>query len=88
LGAFPYLYPKIPTMSQVAKILIFAGVFLLFLGLLFWLFGNLFSWFGKLPGDIRIERENFVFYAPITSMIVVSILLNIVLYVIFKLWNR
>ncbi len=75
-------------MSQVAKILIFTGVFLLVAGLLVWAFGHWFSWFGKLPGDIRIERKNFVFYAPITSMIVVSILLNIILYLIFKFWNK
>ncbi|HPQ09595.1 MAG TPA: DUF2905 domain-containing protein [Bacteroidia bacterium] len=44
-----------------------------------------FSWFGKLPGDIIIERENFKFYFPLTSMILVSIVLSVLLKIIRKL---
>jgi uncharacterized membrane protein YidH (DUF202 family) len=36
------------------------------------------SWFGRLPGDIRVERENFALYIPITSMLLVSIVLSLV----------
>jgi len=45
-----------------------------------WLFG----WFGKLPGDIRIERHNGVFFLPLTSMLVVSIVLSVVLSLFFR----
>jgi uncharacterized protein HemY len=36
------------------------------------------SWFGRLPGDIRIERENVRVYVPITSMVIVSVVLSVV----------
>jgi len=39
---------------------------------------GLFSWFGNLPGDIRLEGENSRVFIPITSMIVVSVVLTIV----------
>jgi hypothetical protein len=73
-------------MNQAAKILIATGLFIAFVGVLMWAFGHFFSWFGKLPGDIRIQRENFVFYAPITSMLLLSLVLNLVIYVIKKIW--
>ena len=43
---------------------------------------GLFGWFGRLPGDIRIERESVRVYFPITSMIVVSIVLSLVFYIV------
>jgi len=59
-------------MAQVAKYLILAGILLIITGLVFYFFGNKFSWLGRLPGDIRVERENFRFYFPITTMIILS----------------
>ena len=44
--------------------------------------------FGHLPGDIRIERENFSFHFPLASSIVVSILLTIVLNVVVRLLRK
>jgi hypothetical protein len=49
-------------------------------GLLLWS-GSL-SWFGHLPGDIRIERETVRIYIPITSMVILSVVLSLVLYLI------
>ncbi len=66
----------------MAKILIISGIILIILGVLYYYFGNIFSWFGHLPGDIKIEKENFTFYAPITSGIVISILLSLILWVV------
>jgi uncharacterized protein HemY len=43
---------------------------------------GLFSWFGNLPGDVRIEGENSRVFIPITSMIVVSVILTLVVNVI------
>ncbi len=51
------------------------------LGLILWLAGDKFSWFGNLPGDIRVERKNFRFYAPIVSMLLLSMLLSFLLWV-------
>ncbi len=43
------------------------------------------SWFGRLPGDIRIERENVRVYVPIVSMLLVSVALSVILYLIRRL---
>jgi Protein of unknown function (DUF2905) len=57
-----------------------AGGMLVVVGLL--VAAGAFSWFGRLPGDIRIERPGWRFFVPITSMLVVSILLSLALAVI------
>ncbi|MEJ8803331.1 DUF2905 domain-containing protein [Pontibacter sp. H249] len=69
---------------QAGKILVIVGAVIIVIGLVVWLAGDKFSWFGNLPGDIRVERKNMRFYAPITSMILLSILLSLLLWVIRK----
>jgi hypothetical protein len=69
-------------MQPIGKIIIFLGLGIAAIGLLIWLFGNKLHWFGNLPGDIRIERPNFKFYAPLMSMLLVSILLSALLWLI------
>ncbi len=64
------------------KLLIIAGVGLILIGLI-WLIAELFG-FTRLPGDIVVERENFRFYFPITTCIVISIALSL----IFSLFRR
>jgi Na+-driven multidrug efflux pump len=66
----------------MAKLLIFAGVMLVAIGLVV-LAGQRFGR-GRLPGDIVIERENFTLYLPITT----SILVSLVLTLIFWLFSR
>jgi len=74
----------------MGKMLILLGAILVLLGILILFIeqGNFnlkwFSWFGKLPGDIMIERENFKFYFPLTSMIIVSVVLSILLRILRK----
>lgn len=65
-----------------AKILIIAGLVLLAGGLIWYFFGDKLSWLGRLPGDIRIERENFRFYFPITTMILLSLLFSLIIAII------
>ncbi len=74
-------------MNRMASVLIGMGLLLIFLGLLWWAFGGLFSWFGRLPGDIRIERGNFSLYFPLTSMLLISLILNLIVYLISKIFN-
>jgi hypothetical protein len=69
-------------MQPLGKYLVFLGLILVGVGLLVWLAGNRFNWFGHLPGDIRVERPNFKFYAPLASMLLVSIFLSLLLWVI------
>ncbi len=72
-------------MQQLGKYLIIIGVFIIIFGLIFFLFGNKLHWFGNLPGDIKIKRENFVFYAPITSMILLSVLISFLIWLFSRI---
>jgi hypothetical protein len=56
------------------------GAAIVVLGLIVW--SGALGWFGRLPGDIRIERESLRLYFPLASMLVVSVLLSLLLYVI------
>jgi uncharacterized protein HemY len=71
---------KIKKMETISKLLISLGALFIIMGIFTYAFGGLFSWFGKLPGDIRIQGENYFIYAPITSMILLSLVLNLIFY--------
>ncbi|HEX2919893.1 MAG TPA: DUF2905 domain-containing protein [Bacteroidales bacterium] len=71
-------------MNNTGKILIIVGLVLVVAGLIIWLAGDKFNWFGRLPGDIKIERENTRFYFPITTMIILSILVSGIMWIIRK----
>lgn len=70
-------------MTYLGKILIVGGFVLIFLGLIF-VFGVKIPYLGKLPGDIFIKKENFTFYFPVTTSIIISIVLSIILWLITK----
>ncbi len=63
----------------MSKWLIIAGVLLIAIGLLLHYAPGALSWFGRLPGDIRIETERTRVYIPITSMILISIVLSLLI---------
>ena len=60
-------------MEQLGKLIIGLGIALIVVGLCIWLAADKLSWFGSLPGDVKIERPGFRFYAPITTMILLSV---------------
>jgi hypothetical protein len=65
-------------MRELGKFVAAIGVIITLVGLMMW--GGLVpKWLGRLPGDIRIEREHSVFYFPIVTCIVLSILLSLLL---------
>lgn len=66
-------------MNQFPKLLIITGLILLVIGLL-WQVGGRWLHLGRLPGDIVIEKENFRFYFPIATSILLSAVLSLVLY--------
>lgn len=68
-------------MQHPAWSLVIIGVLIAGVGLL-WLFAPSIPWLGKLPGDIVIERENFRFYFPITTCILLSLALTAVRWVV------
>lgn len=68
--------------GNIGKYVIAAGIFVVLLGLVIYFFNNKLNWIGRLPGDIRIERENFRFYFPVTTMIIASLLLNLLFWIV------
>ena len=69
---------------SIGLFLVIAGAVLALIGLLAWT--GALSWFGKLPGDVRIEREGLRVFFPITSMILVSIVLSLILNLVRRLF--
>jgi hypothetical protein len=74
-------------MERFGKLVMFFGGFIVLAGLVIWLFGDKLKFLGRLPGDIRIERDNFRLYIPITTMILVSVLLTFLMWVFQKFRN-
>jgi len=70
--------------SQTGKWIIIAGILVIVIGVLIYFFHDKLNWLGKLPGDIRIEKENFNFYFPITTMIIISAVLTILINIFKK----
>jgi len=70
-------------MIRTGNFVIIIGIIILLLGLLI-RFTPFLKYFGKLPGDIKIEKENFKFYFPIASMIIISIIINIIIRIFRK----
>ena len=69
-------------LGPLGKMLILLGVFVILIGLLL-LFGEKIPWIGRLPGDILIRKKNFTFYFPLTTSILISIILTL-LFTLFR----
>jgi len=69
---------------MTGKILIGIGIALVVLGLLVQYAPGLLGWFGRLPGDINITRGGSRIFIPITSMIIVSLLLTLIVNLFFR----
>jgi hypothetical protein len=61
--------------------LLVLGVVIAGVGLV-WILAPSISWLGRLPGDIRIERENFRFYFPLVTCLLLSLLLSLVVWAV------
>lgn len=83
-----------PEWTTWGKVLIGMGLGIAVLGVLLIVvdripgLGNAFSWLGKLPGDIFIKRDNFSFYFPIATSIVLSIILSLLFYLVGWFFRR
>lgn len=67
-------------MDRMGKAIVVIGIFIVLIGLVVWLWGDKLRWIGRLPGDIRIERENYSFYMPITTMVLISVVISGILW--------
>jgi hypothetical protein len=70
-------------MREVSRWLIGLGSGLVFLGLVLYFFGGKLGWLGHLPGDLRWEKGNFRFYFPVTTLV----LINLILYLLIRLYT-
>lgn len=69
----------------MGKLLIFIGIFLILIGLLLWLAEDKIKWLGHLPGDILIKKPGFVFYMPITTAVLLSLVLSLLIWLVKKI---
>lgn len=67
--------------SGFGRILIFTGAIIITIGVLF-IVASKVPWFGRLPGDIYIKKGNFTFYFPISTCILISIIISFILFLI------
>jgi len=72
--------------QQIGLWIVGAGFVVIVLGLIVWAGG--LTWFGHLPGDIRIQRQASTVFIPITSMIVVSVVLSLGLNLLLRILRR
>jgi len=73
--------------SDTGKWIIIIGIFVVLAGVIIYFFHDKLGWIGRLPGDIRVEKDNFRFYFPITTMIIFSLLLTLIIQLIKKFLN-
>lgn len=65
--------------SETGKYIIIIGAGVILIGVVIYFFHDKLHWIGRLPGDIRVEKENFKFYFPITTMILFSLLITLII---------
>lgn len=70
-------------MHMMGKFLILFGAILILIGIIF-IFGNKIPYIGKLPGDILYKKDNFSFYFPLATCIILSILLTLILNLLLR----
>jgi uncharacterized membrane protein len=65
---------------SIGLLVIIMGICVVVAGLL--IYAGALAWFGRLPGDIRVERESVRLYIPITSMLLLSLVLSLLMYLL------
>lgn len=65
--------------QQTGKYLLIAGVIIVAAGIVIYFFHDYFKWMGRLPGDFRIEKENFRIYFPLATMIILSLVITLLI---------
>ena len=71
-------------MNDVGKTLVVVGLAVALLGGVIWLGGKMQLPLGRLPGDLRIDRPNFKFYFPLTTCLLLSVVLTVIAWLLRK----
>ena len=67
-------------MNELGKMLVVLGLVIAGVGVLLWT-GIGKSWLGRLPGDIHVERDGFHFFFPITTGLLISVVLTLIVWI-------
>jgi len=70
-------------MAGLGKSLIIFGIIIIVIGIIFTFAGKI-PWLGRLPGDIHIKRDNFTFYFPMATCIILSIFISLIFWLFKK----
>lgn len=70
--------------NTTGKYIIIIGAIIILIGVIIYFFHDKLNWIGKLPGDISVEKENFKFYFPITTMILLSLAVTFIVNLVRK----
>lgn len=73
--------------QTTAKYLIVIGLAAVAIGVMMYFFSDKFQWLGKLPGDIRYEGKGMKVFFPITTMVIISLIINVAVYLLRKFFN-
>ena len=74
-------------MADIGKGIIVLGIMIVIIGIILLFSDKLPFNLGRLPGDIAIKKENFSFYFPITTSIIISIVLSLLFYLFGKFFR-
>ena len=74
-------------MAEIGKSIIFFGIIIVIIGIILLFSDRLPFNLGRLPGDIAVKKENFSFYFPITTSILISIVLSLIFYLFSKFFR-
>ncbi len=70
-------------MLILGRLILIIGLLIVVIGLLM-MYGHQIPFLGKLPGDVHIDKKNFHIYIPLTTSILISLILSILFYIIRK----
>ena len=66
-------------MLEIGKSIIFIGFFISITGFVIYFFGDKFNFLGNLPGDFKYETKNIKIFIPISSMLIISLVLSVLI---------
>ncbi|RUM42699.1 MAG: DUF2905 domain-containing protein [Desulfurobacterium sp.] len=75
-------------MEEVGKVLIYTGLFLIVAGFILLAVSKWSIPLGKLPGDIYIRKDNFTFYFPLGTSLLISLILSLLSFLFFILMRK